>query len=58
MSEQYYTLRSFLTIDFGENLHKYFFVRNQFLIIKNELKNSEILNLFNILAFFKNEEKL
>ena len=42
----------FLTIDFCENLQEYFFVRNQFLIIKNEEKNSEILNLFNILALF------
>ena len=57
MSEQYYTLCNFLTIDFGENLQEYFFVWNQFLIIKNELKNSEILNLFDILSFFKNEEK-
>ena len=57
VSEQYYTLCNFLTIDFDENLHEYFFVRNQFLIIKNELKNSERLNLFIILAFFKNEEK-
>ena len=28
----------FLTINFGENLHEYFFVRNQFLIIKNGKK--------------------
>ena len=27
---------TFLTIDFCENLHEYFFVRNQFLILKNE----------------------
>ena len=33
MSEQYYTLCNFLTIDFGENLHEYFFAWNQFLII-------------------------
>ena len=26
----------FLTIDFCENLHEYFFVRNQFLTIKSE----------------------
>ena len=32
-----------LTIDFGENLQEYFFVQIQFLIIKNELKNCEIL---------------
>ena len=48
---------NFLTIDFGENLQEYFFVQNQFLIIENELKNCEILNLFYILSFFKNEEK-
>ena len=38
VSEQYYTLCNFLTIDFGENLQEYFFVQNQFLIIKNEEK--------------------
>ena len=27
---------NFLTIKFYENLHEYFFVRNQFLIINNE----------------------
>ena len=57
VSEQYYTLCNFLIIDFGENLQEYFFVQIQFLIIKNELKNCEILNLFNILSFFKNKEK-
>ena len=30
------TICIFLTIDFCENLLEYFFVRNQFLIIKNE----------------------
>ena len=35
VSEQYYTLCNFLTIDSGENLQKKtFFVQNQFLIIK------------------------
>ena len=34
VSEQYYALYNFLTIDFGENLQEYFFVQNQFLIIK------------------------
>ena len=34
VSEQYYTLCNFLTIDFGENLQEYFFAWNQFLIIK------------------------
>ena len=38
VSEQYYTLCNFLTIDFGENLHEYFFARNPFLIIKNEIQ--------------------
>ena len=41
---------NFLTIDFYENLQEYFFVQNQFLIIKNEEKNAKILNLRNILA--------
>ena len=29
-------IRNFLTIDFFENLHKYFFVQNHFVIIKND----------------------
>ena len=33
---------NFLTIDFIENLQECFFVRNQFLVIKNEGKNSKI----------------
>ena len=41
----------FLTIDFCENLHEYFFVRNQFLTIKIMMKNAKILNRFNILTF-------
>ena len=32
----------FLTIDFCENLQEYFFVWNQFLIIKYEEKNAKI----------------
>ena len=39
VSEQYYMLCNFLTIDFGENLQEYFFVQNQFLIIKMNKKN-------------------
>ena len=39
VSEQNYTLCNFLTIDFSDNLHKYFFVQNQFLIIKNDKIN-------------------
>ena len=42
----------FLTIDFCKNLHEYFFVWNQFLIIKTIRKNAKILYKFNILAFF------
>ena len=41
---------NFLTIDFYENLQEYFFVQNQFLIIKTEEKNAKILNLRNILS--------
>ena len=41
---------NFLTIDFYEYLQEYFFVQNQFLIIKNEEKYYKILNLRNILA--------
>ena len=40
----------FLTIDICKNLQEYFFVRNQFLILKNEEENAKILNLRNILA--------
>jgi len=41
---------NFLTIDFYENLHEYFFVQNNFLIIKNEEKNAKTSNSHNILA--------
>ena len=34
----------FLTINFCENLHEYFFVRNHFLFIKIIKKNTKILN--------------
>ena len=40
----------FLIIDFCENLQEYFFVGNNFLIIKIIKKNSRILNRFYILA--------
>ena len=40
----------FLTIDFCENLHEYFFVWNQFLIMKTIRKNAKIFYKFNILA--------
>ena len=40
----------FLTIDFCENLHEYFFVWNQFLIIKTIRKNAKIFYKLNILA--------
>ena len=42
----------YLSIDFCENLYKYFFVWNQFLIIKTIRKNAKILYKFNVLAFF------
>ena len=35
----YLTICIFLTIDFCENLHEYFFVQSQFLIIKIIKKN-------------------
>ena len=41
VSEQYYTLCNFLTIDFGENLQEYCFAQKQFLIMK---KKGKILN--------------
>ena len=44
VSEQYYILCNFLTIDFGENLHECIFVRNQFLFIKIINENAKILN--------------
>ena len=40
----------FLTIDFCENLQEYFFVWNQFLIIKTIRKNAKIFYKFNISA--------
>ena len=43
---------NFLDIDCYENLQEYFFVWNQFLIIKIKEKYAKILSLFNILAFF------
>ena len=42
----------FLTIDFCENLHEYFFVWNQLLIIKTIGKNAKIVYKVIILAFF------
>ena len=48
----FYPIYIFLTIDFCENLQEYFFVRNQFLIIKIMKKNAQIVNKFNILAVF------
>ena len=38
------TICIFLTIDFCENLQEYFFVRNQFLLIKIIKENTKILN--------------
>ena len=38
-----YPIYNFLTINFCENLQEYFFVRNQFLIIKNEKKDKTTL---------------
>ena len=40
----------FLTIDFCENLHEYFFVWNHFLIIKTIRKKAKIFYKFIILA--------
>ena len=42
----------FLTIDFCENWHKYFFVWNLFLFIKTIRKNAKIFYKAIILAFF------
>ena len=38
-----HTIFIFQTINICENLQEYFFVRNQFLIIKNEKKKSNII---------------
>ena len=46
VSEQYYTLCNFLTIDLGENLQESFLVQNQFLVIKNEKKTKILYNKF------------